>query len=429
MVDNRQVDLLASASPLPIVIGMGDLTKEEVHNAPENSYSQLNLAQPFEIHVLRASADAEDCNHQHSENRQNLFSQDSALSAVDKFGDSLRKITRGMPTTSHPQCNLSPPLDRPVIRTREDSKDTRSRFQCDEDRRVGFTPAVPTTGAMPSAFESELPAREKRSGVHINFQPELNALPFLHTGGLQDAGDGLPGSTMSCQGWIPFSQNVRCLPSVVGQFKAVEVGDRFLPKPLVEKFQVDPMDYWAFVNRFEVHVASRITDDDLRFAYVLQHCAKPVYEKLKHIAGNKNKSRAYREVWQGLYERCGQPHVISRCCERRLMEFPKAAISDADWLEDCSVLLKRCLASLEEVQSPTTIDSPAFVASIAGKLPLELKQEWVSCALTIQRQKGELAGFEKFVIGQSFKANSVYCNSCFPKLHKEEKRLQIKHVL
>ena len=87
-------------------------------------------------------------------------------------------------------------------------------------------------------------------------------------------------------------------------------------------------------------------------------------------------------------------------------------------MEDLAVLLKRCLASLEEVQSPTTVGSPIFVASIAEKLSLKLKREWISCALTIQRQKGELAGFEEFeefVIEQSVKANSVYCKLLFPK--------------
>ena len=79
--------------------------------------------------------------------------------------------------------------------------------------------------------------------MHTNFQPELNASPFLHAGGLQDARDGLPASLMSRQGWIPSSQNVRCLRSGVGQFKSVEVGDRFLPKPSVERFEGDPMDY------------------------------------------------------------------------------------------------------------------------------------------------------------------------------------------
>ena len=270
-VDDRQVDLLAYASPLPTVTGIGGPTKGEVHDALESFYLQVHLAQPLETNVLRASADAGDCSHQHSENRQNLFSRGSAWSAVDKFGNSLRKMTRGMPTTSHLQCNLSPRLDRPVIRTRESSKDTRSRFQCDEDRRVDFIPTVPTTVVMPLAFDSELPAREKRSGVHTSFQPEFNASLFLHASSLQDARDGLPAGSMSRQAWIPSSQNVRCLPSGVGQFKAVKVGNRFLPKPSVEKFKVNPMDQWAFVNRFEVHATSKITDNDLRLAYVLQH--------------------------------------------------------------------------------------------------------------------------------------------------------------
>ena len=334
----------------------------EVLDAPENYFSQLNLAQPFETDLVQASADAGDCSHQRNASRQNLISQDSALSAVDKFGNSLRKMTRGMPTTSRPQCNLSPLLDRPVIRTHEDPKDTRSRFQCDEDRRVCFTPAVPTTGAMPSAFESVLPAREKRFGVHTNFQPEFNASPFLHAGGLQDARDGLPASSMSRQGWISSSQNVRCLPSGIGQFKAVEVGDRFLPKPSVERFEGDPIDYWAFVNRFEVHVASRITDDDLRLAYVLQHCAKPVYEKLKHIASDKNKSRAYRKVGQELYERYGQPHVISRCCERCLtLSLPRSSI---DYLTE----LRRATCSVESHSSFCSPFSPAEFLAAASNL-------------------------------------------------------------
>ena len=97
--------------------------------------------------------------------------------------------------------------------------------------------------------------------------------------------------------------------------RPVEVGDRFLPKPAVEKFDGDPMDYWAFVNRFEVDVASKVHDDDLHLAYVLQHCTKPVYDKVKHIAGNRDKSIAYRILWQELYERYGQPHIIAHHCE------------------------------------------------------------------------------------------------------------------
>ena len=138
------------------------------------------------------------------------------------------------------------------------------------------------------------------------------------------------------------------------------------------------MDYWAFVNRFEVHVASKVHDDDLRLAYVLQHCTKPVYDKVKHIAGNRDKSIAYRLLWQELYERYGQPHIIAHHCENRLQQFPRLVANDAEGLEELAVLLKRCLASMEETSMPTSIDSPTFIANVAVKLPVDLKKKWVS---------------------------------------------------
>ena len=204
--------------------------------------------------------------------------------------------------------------------------------------------------------------------------------------------------------------------------RTLEVGDRFLPKPAVEKFDGDPLDYWAFVNRFEVHVASKVYDDDLRLAYVLQHCTKPVYDKVKHIAGNRIKSTAYRMLWQELYERYGQPHIIARHCENRLQQFPKLIANDAEGLEELAVFLKRCLASMEETSMLTAMDSPTFIANIAVKLPVDIKKEWVSYALEHQKENASLIGFRgfaEFVIKQSVKANSVYSKLLFPKsLHK-----------
>ena len=156
----------------------------------------------------------------------------------------------------------------------------------------------------------------------------------------------------------------------------VKVGDRFLPKPAVENFDGDPMDYWAFVNRFEVHVASKVHDDDLRLAYLLQHCTKPVYDKDKHIVGNRDKSTAYRILWQELYERYGQPHIITHHCENRLKQFPRLIANDAEDVKELALLLKRCLASMEETSMPTSIDSPTFIANVAVKLPVDLKKKW-----------------------------------------------------
>lgn len=90
-----------------------------------------------------------------------------------------------------------------------------------------------------------------------------------------------------------------------------EIGERFLPKPAIEKFEGDPLDYWAFVNRFKVHIADRIWSEDLKLVYLLQHCGKRVQEKVQHYAGGLDKSHCYSMVWRELYDRYGQPHIIA----------------------------------------------------------------------------------------------------------------------
>ena len=77
---------------------------------------------------------------------------------------------------------------------------------------------------------------------------------------------------------------------------AIEGSERYLQKLSVGEFYGDPLDYWAFVNRYDVHIAARVTSDDLRLSYLLQHCSKEVYDKIKHHASGLDKSQAYEDV-------------------------------------------------------------------------------------------------------------------------------------
>ena len=98
--------------------------------------------------------------------------------------------------------------------------------------------------------------------------------------------------------------------SSIPEFYHTEMSERFLPKPAIENFDEDPLDYWALVNRFKVHIANRIHGNDLKLVYLLQHCSKGVYDRVKHYAGGPDKRQCYKLVWQKLYDRYGQPHII-----------------------------------------------------------------------------------------------------------------------
>ena len=56
----------------------------------------------------------------------------------------------------------------------------------------------------------------------------------------------------------------------------VEISERVLPKPAVEEFKSDPMDYWGFVNPLKVHIAAEVDSDDLKVVFLLQRCNKKV---------------------------------------------------------------------------------------------------------------------------------------------------------
>ena len=190
----------------------------------------------------------------------------------------------------------------------------------------------------------------------------------------------------------------------------------------IEEIDGDPLDHWAFVNRFKVHIASLsnwfiFRSIDLKLVYLLQHCSKRVYDRIKHFASGPDKRYCYDIVWRELYDRYSQPHVIGRHCEERLLEVGKINLHDSESLESLATLMKRCLAAMEEFSGSSTMNTVGFIAALVDKLPLEMRRRWVSQALSIQANSQRLVGFADFahfVIAEAAEANSIYYKAVFP---------------
>ena len=141
-----------------------------------------------------------------------------------------------------------------------------------------------------------------------------------------------------------------------------ESNERYLPKPSIEPFDGDPLNYyWAFLNRYDILTAGRGGSEDLSLAYLLQHSTEAVYDKVKHHACSLDKRIACEAVWRDLYERFGQLHIVSRCCEKRMTDVPKKGQYDSQGLERLAVSMKRCLSSLKKTSGPTAITSVGFI--------------------------------------------------------------------
>jgi len=56
-----------------------------------------------------------------------------------------------------------------------------------------------------------------------------------------------------------------------GDLDYPDVGERFLPGPVITKFDRNPMNYKTFMRQFEAHITQTTGTDELCLLFLLQH--------------------------------------------------------------------------------------------------------------------------------------------------------------
>ena len=57
----------------------------------------------------------------------------------------------------------------------------------------------------------------------------------------------------------------------------------YLPKPIIQTFSGDPLDFWAFFNRLQSHLPDWLSAKR-KISYLLQHCEPSVCQNIQHFA-------------------------------------------------------------------------------------------------------------------------------------------------
>ena len=167
------------------------------------------------------------------------------------------------------------------------------------------------------------------------------------------------------------------------------LSEKFLPKPIINVFEGDPTDYWAFINHFTCHIADWLPAK-IKLSYLLQHCSSNVCQHIQHFTDIHEGRSAYDMVWQELKQRYEQPYIIAQTCEDRMLKFPKIDRDIADGLNKLTVLMKRSCYALADVNIAYNLDSIQFLASLANKFPMDIKRKWVEASLRITEELGQL---------------------------------------
>ena len=147
-----------------------------------------------------------------------------------------------------------------------------------------------------------------------------------------------------------------------------DVGERFLPKPVITKFDGNPMNYKTCMRQFEAHIAQKTRTDELRLLFLLQHCKPAVRDKIERFT-SVNPCDGYRMAQNELFCEYGQPHVIAQRCEQELKALADVRFHDSNSLMKLSVLMNKCCASLEDVANTSSVDTMNVMIQIVKKSP------------------------------------------------------------
>jgi len=153
-----------------------------------------------------------------------------------------------------------------------------------------------------------------------------------------------------------------------------------MPKRELLTFDGNPLNYWLFINNFEVNIVKRVPDTMTRLAYLIQHCTGKVREAIKNCAIISGPEQCYRKAQEILYHTFGQKHIIVHTHITKIVEGPQIKNTDVTGLSDLSVQMQNCVLTLVQMGNKADINSLDNLVKVVKHLPDHLQSKWADRA-------------------------------------------------
>ena len=135
----------------------------------------------------------------------------------------------------------------------------------------------------------------------------------------------------------------------------------------------NPLNYWLFINDFEVNIAKRVPDAETRLAYLIQLCAGKAREAIKNCATISGPEQGYRKAQEILFHRFGQKHIIAHAHITKIVEGLQIKNTDATGLSDLSVKMQNCALTLVQMGYEADVNSSDNLVKVVKRLPVHLQ--------------------------------------------------------
>lgn len=172
-----------------------------------------------------------------------------------------------------------------------------------------------------------------------------------------------------------------------------------LPMPMPTAFGGDPIHYIEWRASFMSLIDRKGISSADKLYYLKKYVSGPAH---KCIEGTfyRDDDEAYRDAWNKLNQRYGQPFVIQRAFRDKLSKWPKVQTKDAEGLKAFSDFLNACLQAMPHVRGLEILNDCEENQKLTQKVPDWLAARWnrqVSIALMEGRDFPTFEDFAKFV--------------------------------
>ncbi|KAL9982123.1 hypothetical protein ACROYT_G010928 [Oculina patagonica] len=180
-----------------------------------------------------------------------------------------------------------------------------------------------------------------------------------------------------------------------------------LPKPELNKFNGNPLEFWSFIRSFDNNIEKNSTDEGEKMTFLLQYCTGAARDAIKSCV-TMDPALGYQEARKLLKDRFGHPFKIATAHLNQVTRGPpvkpndqKGLLAFADQLKDCQNVL-HSIGYLDEINSADNL------RSIIDRLPFHLKTKWLVVADSIQEsgQRPRIHHISIFVTDKARAANN-----------------------
>ncbi|XP_041820612.1 uncharacterized protein LOC121626271 [Chelmon rostratus] len=181
-----------------------------------------------------------------------------------------------------------------------------------------------------------------------------------------------------------------------------------LPMPEPSVFTGDPIQFIEWKASFASLIDRKNISSADKLHYLRRYVGGPAQKTLDGIF-YRNDDAAYKDAWNRLNNRYGQPFIIQRAFREKLANWPKIQSKDAEGFRTFADFLHTCQEAMPHVKGLDILNDCEENQKLVQKLPDWAASRWNREVTHVMKEKQEFPSFQDFVAFMLMEAE-VACN-------------------